>query len=131
MSNPGVSKLKSLSITGNDTVDAFIRYGLVVAFTFLTGTIMGWLNAHGFNDPNLTVYVPAAVAGFLGTVAVAAWGIIKASRNSFIIQLREAIGVQAGIKAAEAPQPTPCIVTVADAQKVIADHAPETIPPVK
>lgn len=122
MSNPGVSKLQSLSITGNPTVDAGIRYALVIACTAITGAIIGWLNAHGFHDTNLVIYVPMAVGTVLAAGAAAIWGMVKASKNEAITQLREAVAVQAGIAAAEAPQPTPQVVTVADAQKVIAEH---------
>ena len=122
MSNPG-TKFQALVITGNPTVDSVIRYGLVAAFMFLTGAITGWLNSHGFNDPNLTLYVGTGVGAVLSAIALSVWGIIKTSKNETVAKLREAIAVQAGIAAAESPAPTPTIVTVADAQKVIADHA--------
>lgn len=123
MSNPGLSKLQALSITGNPTVDAVIRYGLVAAFMGITGAILGWLNAHGFKDPNLTVYVPMGVASVLSAVVLTVWGVIRTSKNEAITRLREAIAVQSGINAAESPAPTPQ-VTVANAQQIIAENAP-------
>lgn len=124
MSNPGASKLDTLIVTGNPTVDTVIRYGLVAAFMFLTGAITGWLNAHGFHDPNLTVYVGMAVATVLSTIALSLWGIIRTSKDEAIVRLREAIAVQAGINVAESPSvATPSQVTVPQAQQIIADHA--------
>lgn len=124
MSNPGASKLQLLVVTGNPTVDAVIRYALVAACAAATGVITTWLNAHGFNDPNLSLMIAGAVASTLAVIVLALWGIIKASKNEAIIALREAIGVKAGIAAAEASSPTPTVVTVADAQKVIAQANP-------
>jgi hypothetical protein len=131
MSNPGASKLQTLVLTGNPTVDSVIRYGLVALCAGLTGAITGWLNAHGFHDPNLTVYVGMGVASVLGGGALALWGIVRTSKNEAIVKLREAIAVQAGINAAESSGPTPTITTVKDAQTVIAEHAPATSPTVK
>lgn len=128
MSAPGASKLQTLVLTGNPTVDAVIRYGLVALCAGLTGAITGWLNAHGFNDHNLTVYVGMAVASILGGGALALWGIIRSSKNEALVRLREAIAVQAGINAAESDIPTPTIKTVGDAQQVIAAHAPAVAP---
>lgn len=125
MSNPGLSKLQNLSLTGNPTVDAVIRYGLVGLCTGISGAILGWLNSHGFHDPNLTIYVPMGVATALIAIAMTAWGIVRTSKNELLIQLREAIAVKAGIAAAEAPAPTPQIASVSDAKAVIAEHAPD------
>ena len=131
MSNPGASKLQLLVITGNPTIDAVLRYALVAACAAGTGVITTWLNAHGFNDPNLSLMVGGAVASTLGGLVLALWGIVKASKNEGITKLREAIAVQAGINAAVADTPTPEITTVKDAQKVIAEHAPAATPAVK
>lgn len=124
MSNPGLSKKQTLVLTGNPTVDATLRYGLVLLCGTISGSILGWLNSHGFNDPNLAIYVPAGVFSVLVALAAAAWGVIRSSKNELIVQLREAIAVQAGIAAAEAPAPTPEVSTPAEAQAVIAAHAP-------
>jgi len=123
MSNSG-SKIQGLIITGNPVVDAYIRNGLLLALPFLTGAIVGWLNSHGFNDPNLTLYVGGAVAAGLSAIALAVWGIIAHSKSEAAARLRELVAVQSGIAAAESPVPTPTVATVADAQKVITDHAP-------
>ena len=129
MSNPGTSKLQLLTITGNPTWDATIRYGLMALAGVLTGAITGWLNREGFHDPNLTIYVGTAVLSVLVAITVAAWGIIRTSKNEAITKLREAIAVQAGINVAEAPQvPTPVAVSVPEAQKIIAEHASAVVP---
>lgn len=129
MSNPGASRLQLLTITGNPTIDAAIRYGLVAACGIISGSILGWLNAHGFKDPNLVYYVPGAVASVLGGVAMAIWGLIKTSKNEQIAKLREAIAVQAGINIAESPVvATPSQVSVPEAQKIIAEHATPIVP---
>lgn len=127
MSNAGqvTNKLATMSITGNPTVDTVIRYGLVAAAGLATGAITGWLNREGFHDPNLVYYVGSAVAAVLGGFAMAIWGAIRTSKNEYVIKFREAIAVQAGIAAEAAPNPTPVVTTIADAQKIIADHAPE------
>lgn len=131
MSAPGTSKFQNLVLTGNPTWDASIRYGLVALCAGLTGAITGFLNAHGFHDPNLTIYVGMGVTTILTSAALALWGIIRTSKNEAIVQLREAIALQAGINAAEAPTPTPAITSVAQAQQVIADHAPTDVIQVK
>lgn len=124
MSNPGASKLAMLTVTGNPTIDAALRYGLIAIAGVLTGVITGWLNAHGFKDPNLAVYVGGAVTSVLGGAALAAWGIVRTSKNEQIAKLREAIAVQAGINVAENPAvATPAQVSVPEAQKIIAEHA--------
>ena len=118
------NKLATMSITGNATVDTVIRYGLVGACGIISGAIIGWLNRAGFKDPNLVYYVPAGVATALGGIAVAIWGAIRTSKNEYIIKIREALAVQAGINVAENPQvTTPSQVTVPEAQKIIAEHA--------
>lgn len=129
MSNPGASKLQTLVITGNPTVDAVIRYGLVAAFMGITGAILGWLNAHGFHDPNLPMYVSLGTATALSTIALSVWGIVRTSKNEAIVKLREAIAVQAGINIAESPLvTTPAQVSVPQAQRIIAEHASPVAP---
>lgn len=124
MSNPGISKILTVSITGNATVDTALRYGLVALCAWATGAITGWLNAHGFHDPNLFYYVGTAVATVVSGAALAIWGIVKTSKNEAVIRVREAIAVQAGINVAENPQvTTPAQVTVKEAQTIIAEHA--------
>lgn len=132
MSNPGASKLQLLTITGNPTVDAALRYGSVALCGLLTGVITGWLNAHGFHDPNLTYYVGTGVAAVLGGGLMTVWGLVKTSKNEKITQLREAIAVQAGINVAENPAAlTPAQVSIPLAQQIIADHAGPTSPAAK
>lgn len=128
-SQPGISKLLTMSITGNPTVDTIVRYGLVAACAGATGAISGWLNARGFHDPNLTVYVGTAVATVVGGVATAIWGAVRTSKNEVIVKFREAIAVQAGINVAENPQVvTPIQISVPEAQKIIAEHATPVTP---
>lgn len=134
MSNPGASKLQLMTITGNPTVDAAIRYALVAACAGLTGVITGWLNHQGFHDPNLIYYVSSGVAAALGGAVMAFWGLIKASKNEQITQLREAIAVNAGINIAENQAvltPTPATVTIPEAQRIIAEHATPILPATK
>lgn len=126
---PGVSKLLTLSITGNPTVDTVIRYGMVGLCGWATGAITGWLNARGFHDPNLFYYVGMGLATVIGGIATAVWGAIRTSKSETIIKLREAIAVQAGINVAVAPAvPTPEVVTVKEAQAIIKEHATPVIP---
>lgn len=128
MSAPGkiLNPFATLVITGNPGLDAKIRYAMFGAFCGIVGSVGGWLNAKGFHDPLIyTVYLPTAVAAALSAGVLAAWGIIRASRWEAIVQLREALGVQAGINIALSPEPTPVLVTIAEAQRVIADHAPD------
>lgn len=131
MSNPGASKLATMSITGNPTVDTVLRYGMVALCGIATGAITGWLNREGFRDPELVYYVGTGVATVLGGLAVGAWGAIRTSKNEAVIRFREAIAVQAGINVAENPQvTTPSQISVPEAQKIIAEHAtPEAIAP--
>lgn len=136
MSNPGnkgalATFLASIAITGNPTVDAGIRYALFGIGTGIAGAILGWLNARGFNSPDLYAYVPMGVIAALFALATMVWGLIKTSKNELLIQLREAIAVKAGIAAAEHDNPTPTVDTVADAKQVIADHAPSEPPVLK
>lgn len=132
MSNPGASKLDLLTVTGNPKVDAIIRYVLVAACAAATGVITTWLNAHGFNDPNLSLMVAGAITSTAGVVAIALWGIIKASKNEAIVQLREAIAMQAGLNVAAHPETqTPVKVTVEEAQTLIAQHATPVAPDTK
>lgn len=126
--NPGVSKLLTMSITGNQTFDTVIRYGMVALCGWATGAITGWLNARGFHDPNLFYYVGMGLATIIGGIATAAWGIVRTSKNEAIVKLREALAVQAGINVAENLQvPTPVTVSVPEAQKIIAEHATPVI----
>lgn len=120
---PGVSKLATISITGNPTWDTALRYGLIALAGVLTGAVTGWLNARGFHDPNLTIYVGTGVSTLLGGLAVAAWGLFRSSNNEAVVRFREAIAVQAGINVAESlDHATPNQVSVPLAQKIIAEH---------
>lgn len=125
-------KLATMSITGNQTVDTVIRYGLVAAAAGATGAITGWLNREGFRDPNLVYYVGGAVSTVLGGAAIAAWGALRTSKNEYVVKVREALAVQAGINVAENPAvATPSQITVAEAQRIIVEHASPVVPPDK
>lgn len=62
------------SITGNPAADTVIRNSIIAASGAAAGIIVTWLNAHGFNDPNLSLMVSGAVAAVMSTVAAMAWG---------------------------------------------------------
>lgn len=62
------------SITGNPAADTIIRNGIIAASGAAAGVIVTWLNAHGFNDPNLSLMVSGAVAAVLSGIAATAWG---------------------------------------------------------
>lgn len=65
------------SITGSPQLDTAIRYGLITGSTFVTGIIVGWLNAHHFVDPNLTVIVGGAVLTVMTAAATMFWGFLQ------------------------------------------------------
>jgi hypothetical protein len=124
MSNPGKNFFAMLSITGNPTVDAALRYALFGLGTFISGAIIGWLNSKGFSGPDLYAYVPMGVLAGLFSLAIMLWGLVKTSKIEALVKLREAIAVKAGIAAERHEDPTPAVKTVTDAQQVIADYAP-------
>lgn len=91
MSNPGTPAPPStLAITGNPAIDGLILKGLMAGSAAIAGVILTWLNAHGFNDPNLNLMLSGAVLSVLAMVATAIWGFIKS-------RLDQAKAVNAGI----------------------------------
>lgn len=66
--------------TGSTGMDSITRSVIIGVSGAITGIIVGWLNAHGFNDPNLTVLVSGAIFATLAGVAGAAWGYIQQKR---------------------------------------------------
>lgn len=74
-----VNKLPVMpAITGNPLFDTLIRSAVIGASGYLAGIITGWLNAHGFYDPNLGAMVGAAIFSTLVALAAAAWGFVNA-----------------------------------------------------
>lgn len=97
------------SITGSPQLDTLIRYGLIAGSTALTAVIVTWLNAHGFNDPNLTTVVGAAILGVLVTLATMAWGflqnkIIKTAVVEHIVSAAATGTVPVSVAAAATPE---------------------------
>lgn len=91
MSNPGTpAPTTTLSITGNPEIDGLILKGLMAGSAAIAGVILTWLNAHGFNDPNLNLMLSGAVLSVLAMVATAIWSFIKS-------RLDRAKAVNAGI----------------------------------
>lgn len=91
MSNPGTSGTPtSLSITGNPAIDGLILKGILAIAAAATGVILTWLNAHGFNDPNLNLMVSGVIVSILAMGVTALWGWM----NSKIAQAK---AVTAGI----------------------------------
>lgn len=123
MSNPGTpAPTTTLSITGNPAIDGLILKGLMAGSAAIVGVILTWLNAHGFNDPNLNLMLSGAVLSVLAMIATAIWGFIKS-------RLDQAKGVTAGMNLALAGQAilastgggraTPIAVTPASAQEIV------------
>lgn len=123
MSNSGTpAPPTTLSITGNQAVDGLILKGIGFAAAGLTAVILTWLNAHGFNDPNLNLMISGAVASVLAMVAVAIWGFIK----SRLDQVRNvtggmnlALAGQAILASTGGGRSTPIAVTPASAQEIV------------
>ena len=62
------------TVTGNPAADTIIRNTIIGLSGAIAGVIVTWLNAHGFNDPNLTLMVSGAIAAVLSFLAATAWG---------------------------------------------------------
>lgn len=71
--------------TGSPGMDSLVRSGLIAASIGATGLIVGFLNAHGFRDPNLPVYVGGAVLGVFGGIFGAAWGWLQQKKAKTVI----------------------------------------------
>lgn len=69
------------SITGNPMYDTTIAGAISGVGGLITGITVGWLNAHGFQDPNLYTYVFTGVTGTLGSIAVVIWRVLVSKRN--------------------------------------------------
>ena len=67
--------------TGNPTYDTIIAGVVAGAGGVITGSVVGWLNRSGFNDPNLNLYVFTGVTGTLGSIAAIVWRAIISKRN--------------------------------------------------
>lgn len=96
MSGPGApNPFSALVITGNATVDAVIRYGLVAILAALTGIIGGWLNAHGFHDPNLNLLISGALISTLSGGVLALWGILRTHNIAAITDADKLVAMNA------------------------------------
>jgi len=62
------------SVTGNPATDSIIRNCIVATSAAAAGVMVTWLNAHGFNDPNLSLMISGAIAAVLSAAAAALWG---------------------------------------------------------
>lgn len=62
------------SVTGNPAADTIIRNCIIGASGAAAGVIVTWLNAHGFNDPNLSLMISGAFAAVFSFLAATIWG---------------------------------------------------------
>lgn len=62
------------TVTGNPAADTLIRNCIIASSGAAAGIMVTWLNAHGFNDPNLSLMISGAIAAVLSAVAATAWG---------------------------------------------------------
>lgn len=69
------------SITGNPVADTVIAGMISGSGGLVTGATVGWLNAHGFNDPNLYTYIFTGVTGTLASVAIIIWRALISKQN--------------------------------------------------
>lgn len=124
------SALPVPSLTGNPGLDSIIRSGLIAASAAITGVILTWLNAHGFNDPNLSVMIGGAVFAALLALAGAAWGWLKGTQVGQVIASKELIALQAGRvdMAATAGLQKPAPVSPRIGKAIIAQHVAASPP---
>ncbi len=114
------------TITGYPGIDSLVRTALVAASAAAAGIIVGWLNAHGFNDPNLSLMLSGVIFGVLTTLAVAFWGWFKGTQVGKAIDDAHLVGVQSGVAAQQSSAviATPVDLTHTDAQEIIKTFAP-------
>lgn len=62
------------TVTGNPAADTIIRNCIIASSGAAAGVMVTWLNAHGFNDPNLSLMISGAIAAVLSAVAATVWG---------------------------------------------------------
>lgn len=131
MSNPGTST-KPFALTSNPAVNGLILKGLTTLSGIIAGVILTWLNAHGFNDPNLTLMLSGAVLSVLSMVAVAIWGFVQT-------KISQAMAVNAGMNLVVSGNAkmqdagtgdgslTPVPATTATAPEIVKYFAPVTV----
>lgn len=115
------------SITGNAGLDGVIRTGIVGASGILTGVVVGWLNAHGFKDPNLYMLVSGTVFSLLTAGAMMVWGYISHGKAEKTAQQALVAGVQAGAAFAQdesIPTPPAASISPTEAKTIVAAYAP-------
>jgi hypothetical protein len=128
MSNPGTTQPILPSITGNAKWDGLIRGVLLSVSAAATATIVTWLNAHGFSDPNLQVMISGAIFTALSTVAIIVWGYINRKNAEIAAQNAMTAGVQAGIALAvnpSVPTPHPVAISPETAKAIVAAYGPK------
>lgn len=69
------------TITGSPALDAFLRNALTGVAAAITAVIVTWLNSKGFNDPNLTLMISAALFAGLCALASAVWAYIQKNKT--------------------------------------------------
>lgn len=92
------------TVTGNPAVDSLIRNGLTAASASLSAVILTWLNAHGFNDPNLNLMLSGIIFAVLVALAGLAWGYLKGTELDSLIEAKQTEGVNAGMQLAASGQ---------------------------
>jgi hypothetical protein len=112
-----VNKLPVMpSITGNPLIDTLIRSALIAVATAIGAVIVTWLNAHGFNDPNLGTMVTGAILSVLAVIAVGAWGYINAKLTRQRVVATTAVAAATGV----IPTPVVAITKPADEAAITA-----------
>jgi hypothetical protein len=125
------------TVTGNPAADTLIRNGIIAASGAAAGIIVTWLNAHGFNDPNLTLMVSGAVAALLSGVAATAWGWWQTHQSQAAIvnntvhaaltgEVPESIISKATEAQAQAVQASPTASVVSKSAEPPAPEAPKS-----
>lgn len=127
MSNLGTPTTPILpSITGNVAIDGLIRGTLLSISAATTAVIVTWLNAHGFNDPNLTVMISGGVFSALSVVAIMGWGWISHKRSEVAAEAAQTTAVKATLALAhddDTPTPVAASVSPGMAKEIVAIYA--------
>lgn len=133
MSNPGA---KPFVLTGNIAIDSLILRGLAALAAVLTGIIMTWLNAKGFQTTAITIaghafsvaeLLTAAILSALASAAALAWGYITSKINVGRIATAGAqLVLDDKALLDEAGRLLP--ITQATAPQIVKDYAPATVP---
>jgi hypothetical protein len=114
--------------TGSTRMDSMLLSVLIGASGIATGLIVGWLNAHGFSDPNLTLLVSGMVFSLLAGVVGGAWSYFKQKQAQDSVVERTIAAATSGSIAPEIihaanPQQLQRIVTAGVAKSPEAEKA--------